>query len=168
MQAPAGMNDTLARDLLILLQHRNPAQALLVSHTAWPELAAWASKSGHLRHLQGATRYRKQDRLARYDLALLVDQLEYMRRPDAIEFMAQLRNRHAPVVAVAADLARLRATDEAWSPSDFIGLGLEPRTDTAEPGPALFLYDLAEYNAAREWNNPRYWAHPENFRKFRW
>ena len=31
-----------------------------------------------------------------------------------------------------------------------------------------FSYDLNTYNRKREWNNPRYWANPENFHKHRW
>jgi len=162
------MNLNLHRQLSDLLQHRNPRRALLVSHSTWPALANWDPDTCQLQHLRGATRYSKQDGLVRYDMALVLDQLEHMRRHDAIELLAQLRDRHTPFLAVLADLGRLRSADGAWNQCDFIALGLEPSIATPEPGVGLYIYDLANYNTAREWNNPRHWAHPENFRKFRW
>ena len=29
-------------------------------------------------------------------------------------------------------------------------------------------YNLKTYNIKRDWNNPKGWANPENFNKYRW
>jgi len=152
-----------------MLQHRNPARVLVVSHSPCAFVDDPAG-GRQVQRLCGVLRYPGASGLGRYDLALVADQLEHMARTDALRLLAQLRDRHSPALAVIADLGDLRGRDAAWSLADFISLGLEPVPGQAGAAgkASLFAYDLASYNPPRDWNNPRFWAHPENFHKYRW
>lgn len=157
------MHHSPTQALAEMLQHRNPARVLVVSHSRCAFVEA-PEGGRRVQHLRGVLRYPGAGGLGRYDLAVVSDQLEHMARVDALRLLAQLRDRHSPVLAVIADLGDLRGRDAEWSLADFIALGLEPVAGQA----ALFAYDLASYNPPRDWNNPRFWAHPENFHKYRW
>lgn len=112
----------------------------------------------------------------RYDCALLADFLEHLSREDGIAVLGRLRNLHAARLLVFLDHA---GSHEPWTLDDFISLGFRHDADLrgapggATPGNAsrqlaLYSYDIATYNHAREWNNPRYWANPEMWGKYFW
>ncbi len=103
--------------------------------------------------------------LGRFDLALAVDVVGRMSKSDGTRLIANLRNFHSNTVAVIMAVAEDSA-QTAWSDTEFLALGLLP-TRTGD-STRLYVYDIATYNDSRVWNSPRHWAHPENFRKYRW
>jgi hypothetical protein len=103
--------------------------------------------------------------LGRFDLALAVDVVGRMSKSDGTRLIANLRNFHSNTVAVIMAAAEDSA-QTAWSDTEFLALGLLPTR--SGDGTRLYVYDIATYNDSRVWNSPRHWAHPENFRKFRW
>lgn len=80
-----------------------------------------------------------------------------------------------PVLAALRDIyARkillLVAEDSAWRNADIVGLGFTRLGSF--PGSAgrihVYGFDIATYKTTPEWLNPRYWAHPELWGKYRW
>ena len=105
--------------------------------------------------------------LGRFDLTIVSSVLERLSKSEGILLLANLRNFHSNVIAVTIPNEEVEARTR-WSDREFIALGLEPATSApGDPG-RLYVYDIKAYNRHRVWNNPRYWAHPENFRKYRW
>ena len=103
--------------------------------------------------------------LGRFDLAVVTNQLEHLPKRRGVELLGRLKNLHTHRILLAINLAKC----DGWSRNDLIGLGfLEPKQAGAVSPVRFFYYDLASYNPKRGWNNSRFWAHPENFDKFRW
>ncbi len=53
--------------------------------------------------------------------------------------------------------------ESTWQLTDFVALGF--RKDTLPEGCNYqsYSYNLETYNYKRDWNNPRFWANPENW-----
>jgi hypothetical protein len=117
----------------------------------------WLANAGTLAALSSA---------GRYDLAILVDQLEFMAPIDRRHLLVRLRDLHAPRVAVCVT----EAAANQWTPSEWRALQLEPGEMLEEPGARYVTYrfDLATYNPERSWNTPEHWANPANFDRYRW
>ena len=49
---------------------------------------------------------------------------------------------------------------------DLLKLGLVK--EFSEKDLCCHSYNLKTYNIKRDWNNPKGWANPENFNKYRW
>jgi len=49
----------------------------------------------------------------------------------------------------------------------YLQLGFSP-VKYEEESMLCLIYNLKNYNAKRNWNNPDGWANPENFNRFRW
>jgi hypothetical protein len=98
----------------------------------------------------------------RYAAALV---LGIDRLPDdtARSTIAALRDRFCDAVLVVVP-------DEHWVVTDWLALGFEASARCEHDGRTvvLYRYDVATFNPEREWNNPQDWAHPENFRRYRW
>lgn len=97
------------------------------------------------------------------DLALITDSLDSLSQGDGALLLGQLRNFGTHQIAV------LVADPENWEFSDFIGLGFKrlQRFDGSHPQ-TLYVYNIANYNHKRDWNNARFWANPEMWDKARW
>ena len=97
---------------------------------------------------------------ARADLAVIIDQLEYMTKPAATVLLSRVRDVHCHRVLLA-----LR--DDAWSRNELLALGYR-RLERPSEDVRLYLFDPDEFNPPREWNNSTNWANPQNFKKYRW
>ncbi len=97
------------------------------------------------------------------DLALITDSLDSLPQGEGALLLGQLRNFGTHQIAV------LVADPESWEFSDFIGLGFKRllRFDGNHPQ-TLYVYNIANYNHKRDWNNARFWANPEMWDKARW
>lgn len=119
-----------------------------------------------LRNLTGDVRCRKDVSTAadlegtgRYRLAVVAHQLGAMPRADAVQLIAQLRDRYAECTLIAD-------TSGDFGLADFLALGFEAATDPAPAG--WYIFDPDSGSRLRDWNNAENWANPENFKKFRW
>lgn len=99
--------------------------------------------------------------LGRQDLVLLAE-LEAFQRSDGEVLLSRLRDLYARRV-----LARLRPSD-TWQHNDLTAFGF---TRLARLGPEegiLYGFDMATYKTTPDWLNPRFWANPELWGKYRW
>lgn len=101
----------------------------------------------------------------RFDLALVVDCLEHLSKPQGLTLLGGIRNLNASKIAVLVDLG---ACD--WKDTDFFSLALQAgeRFQRDEQVLTLFTYDLLDYKQVPDWLNARFWANPENFGKYWW
>ena len=103
----------------------------------------------------------------RFDFALIHGVLERLEVEGGAHLMARLRDvnaRRFAVVVDAGDAAR------RWHTSDLIAMGLELWSSSTleETRVEVYGYDVGTYKVTPDWLNPRYWAHPEHWGKFRW
>lgn len=100
------------------------------------------------------------DQLERHSLALVFVEPEHLEKNAAVNLLAQLRDRYAERVLVCDEQG-------VFTSAELLALGYirqrRPRENVR-----LYLHDPEEFFERREWNNPRDWANPENFDKFRW
>jgi len=101
----------------------------------------------------------------RFDLALVVDCLEYLPKPQGLTLLGGIRNLNASRIAVLVDLGAC-----GWKETDFFSLALQAgeRFQRDEQMLTLFTYDLLDYKQVPDWLNARFWANPENFGKYWW
>ncbi len=160
--------------LFLYLQAQNPSAVVVLSFDdpapvkafegAYPETAfTWVRRATSHEQLRG---------LARFDLGLVVDQLEHMPRADGALLLGRLRNQHTHklCVQIAEEANSAREPQEQWDDTRFIASGLCRHQRFRRDGRRfrLYTYDIDSYNPEREWNNPEQWANPENFDKYRW
>ncbi|MEX0605316.1 MAG: DUF6231 family protein [Marinobacter sp.] len=97
------------------------------------------------------------------DLALITDSLDNLPQVEGALLLGQLRNFGTHQIAV------LVADPDSWKFRDFIGLGFKRLQHfDGSPPQTLYVYNIANYNHKRDWNNARYWANPEMWDKARW
>ncbi len=83
----------------------------------------------------------------------------------ALNLLSALRDLHARKL-----LAFIAMDQLGWHEESMLALGLQ-RQARFEHEDGLFeawSFDIKTYKAVPDWLNPRFWANPENWNKFRW
>lgn len=165
MRATAGLEDWL-RDYLAV---SSPRSVLLLGQTAMPQPLQELSRAASSPHIEQRDDVRSIADLAgagRFDMAILLGQLELMTPRNAQQLLARLRDLHAVRVCVILG----GAAQPQWRDNDWRALGFVPagQVMSGEQRVRLFTYDLATYNPGRSWNTAENWAHPDNFDRYRW
>lgn len=136
-------------------------------------LAPWLEGRPEIRHrhldadaLDGAL-----TGLGMFDVALGANLVERLAPARAGRLIAALRDLHSRrlylLVPVGADWPGLASH---WRAGDLIAYGLSEVERYRVGGRAVHLYrhDLYDYKHTPDWLNPRHWAHPELWDKYRW
>lgn len=158
-----GPNDTV----LELLQELKPGQLLVISERPVPAVTAYCDDhpETHLTQLPSDTDVEAIPE-RRFDLALVADALEKLQPNNAEQLLGRLRNLHSGQLLLAVE------AESCLTQNQLFGLGLTRLAHFAhsdgDRALDLYGYDIASYNRVREWNNPRYWANPENGGKYWW
>lgn len=101
----------------------------------------------------------------RYDLALVY--LAPSTDPEAAKhLLSSLRDLHARQF-----VACLPVNHWQWPESALLALGLQQHARFHDSAGTLFEawgFDIRTYKAVPDWLNPRFWANPENWNRFRW
>jgi hypothetical protein len=99
----------------------------------------------------------------RADLAVVI--LTAEDRPHASALVAALRDLYARRVLLFVPPATLE-----WKQETLIGLGLSQLANYEVEGAAwqAWSFDIRTYKSVPDWLNPRFWANPENWGKYRW
>ena len=152
--------------LAALLDLHQPKRLLLLGASQFPALDAF--KEAHPdTQVFVATPGPLPAELAalRFDLALVVDCLEHLSKPQGLTLLGGIRNLNASRIAVLADLPA-----SGWQETDFYSLALQAseRFQRDDQVLTLFTYDLLDYKQVPDWLNSRFWANPENFGKYWW
>lgn len=168
--APVANADSPQQLLAAALDSQQPSSLLLICTQPLPALAQWCDAHDCvLTSIAASDPLPALEDLARFDLAVVADQLENMNKHAGEELLGRLRNLHSDAVAV---LYQPHHAPEhlRWSRCDFIAMGLRlaGRCERAGNEAVLHTYQLAHYNFSRRWNNAKYWANPENWGKYWW
>jgi hypothetical protein len=103
----------------------------------------------------------------RFDFVVVRGVLERIDKQSGAHFLACLRDVHTRRFCVA-----LAATGggQHWTAAELVAMGLDhwPAEIVDETRLEIYGFDLGTYKATPAWLNPRYWAHPEHWGKFRW
>lgn len=152
--------------LLSYLRDQAPATLLCMSFGEVAVIRQYFAEHTHItpRWLTEKNSYRSLEGLGRFDMAVLIDQLEHMPKREGLMLIGRLRNQHSNNLCVEI------AQRKEWTNSDFAAAGLVPSATYERNGSEVILltYDIATYSPEREWNNPEQWAHPDRFNKDRW
>lgn len=99
--------------------------------------------------------------LGRQDL-VLVGGLEALERKDGEILLSRLRDIYARRV-----LARV-VLGEIWQQNDMTAFGFTRLAAMEPTDGVLYGFDVASYKTTPDWLNPRYWANPDLWDKYRW
>ena len=99
----------------------------------------------------------------RADLAIAI--LHAQDQPHASALIAALRDLYAKRVLLFLPSAAFQ-----WKSENLIGLGLSLLANYEIEGQAYqaWSFDIRTYKSVPDWLNPKFWANPENWNKFRW
>lgn len=112
----------------------------------------------------------KQPWQQRHDLALLYLDAD-LAPDDARHLLSSVRDLHAKKL-----VAFLPTKAWGWDDTALLALGLQQQARFQQPGAAneagllyeAWSFDILAYKPSPDWLNPRFWANPENWNKFRW
>jgi hypothetical protein len=152
--------------LAALLDRYAPQRLLLVGASEFPALEAFqAAHPQTMVALAAPAQLSAELAAQRFDLALVVDCLEHLSKPEGLRLLGGIRNLNASRIAVLTDPAA-----SGWSDTDFYSLALQAteRFKRDEQVLKLYTYDLREYKQVPDWLNAKFWANPENFGKYWW
>ncbi|MGQ9425406.1 DUF6231 family protein [Gilvimarinus sp. F26214L] len=159
------MTDDPIEHLTHQLEQLQPRRVLVAADHVPAVINEWARQHGAELTTVSSARDDWQE-LGRYEFTVVIDYLEHLDKPEALQKLARLRNLHSQRIWVLVD------RDSTWRFGDFIGLGFHRYAqfagDVQSGASVCYGYDLASYNHIRSWNNPRFWANPENWNKYRW
>jgi hypothetical protein len=140
-----------------LLGRYRPARLLLIG----PSFAEFAGEA-ETRRLPAEHAERALGACGHFDFAVVADVIERLDAAAATTLLGGLKNLHADRFVLVVDPRRSSLDSDA-----LLALTLAP-LERLDGGREAWLYDIDRYNPEREWNTPEDWAHPENFRKYRW
>jgi uncharacterized protein DUF6231 len=98
------------------------------------------------------------------DLAIISELTETLTKELATQWLCTLRNRHVSHIIIISESDK--ATQQGWQLTDFLAMGFKQQGTHGNSH--VFSYAIESYQAKRDWLNPRFWANPENYNKFRW
>ncbi len=155
---------TIAGALGKLLERWRPARMLLVGEDPDGVVTAWAAAAAHapelVRRAPAEAASRPGPDAGRWDLAVLgPDVTATLPRAEAERLVAALRDLHARRLVLALP----EPAPQGWDTPACVALGLTPEAEAR-----LWRFDLYDYKETPDWLNPRYWAHPELWDRFRW
>lgn len=106
----------------------------------------------------------------RYDFALVAGYLERVDSAQGSAVIARLRDVLARRLCVLVATEKSTGSDTIWSDAELSAFGFTLLSRFEENGKQASLYgfDIASYKQTPDWLNPRHWAHPELWGKFRW
>ncbi len=130
---------------------------LLVAPDIRPAFAPWfAAPEGQWQH-----RVDPELPEGRWGQIWLDRSLDTLPQAEAQALIGRLKNLHA-------DNIWLLVEQPPWPLATYLALGfVQVATDDFAPA-RVYSYQLQDYNAARPWNNAKYWANPQNFHRYRW
>jgi len=154
-----------ARALAELLGRWRPRAVLLVGEDPEGAVAAWAAGERPppevVRRAPAAALADPARPGGRWDLAVLgPDVAGTLARAEAGRLVAALRDVHARRLVLALP----EPVPAGWEAPACVALGLTPVGE----GGRLWRFDLHDYKETPDWLNPRFWAHPELWDRFRW
>ncbi|MBJ2244104.1 DUF6231 family protein [Pseudomonas haemolytica] len=152
--------------LAALLDLQGPKRLLLLGASQFPALDAFREAHPDTDVCCAAPGPLPEELAAqRFDLALVVDCLEHLSKPQGLTLLGGIRNLNASRIAVLVDLNAC-----GWKETDFFSLALQAgeRFQRDKQFLTLFTYDLLDYKQVPDWLNARFWANPENFGKYWW
>ena len=151
-----------------VLIERQPSSLLLCTHSGLPGLEEYTSETRcATTQLHVGTEVQELAGFARFDLAVVADQLEHLPKAAGMELLGRIRNVHSNHLCVIYAPA---GNQTVWTAVDFFSLGMTLASTFHNDGRELqfYTYAIEQYNRRREWNNNRFWANPENFGKYWW
>ncbi len=96
----------------------------------------------------------------RADVGIVLNQIEHMRRTDAMHLLSRLRDQYCRKVL-------LLMASNTFTEQELLALGYIRQERPSTDG-QFYLFDPDIFFERREWNTPANWAHPQNFNKSRW
>lgn len=89
---------------------------------------------------------------------------------DALHLLSSLRDLHARRLLAFLPVAAWQVRADGWQPDTLRALALQQQARITQDEQELevWSYDIRTYKAVPDWLNPKFWANPENWNKYRW
>lgn len=122
----------------------------LLRNLNWPANTVWLDKIDKPDCL---------DISVRSDLGVIFKQFDHMPSDLAMPLLARLRDCHCDELLV-------HSGGKSLTTREMLALGFTRATSSESGG--WFHYQREEFYEERTWNSPDQWAHPQNYKRFRW
>ncbi|MGH8579911.1 MAG: DUF6231 family protein [Gammaproteobacteria bacterium] len=107
----------------------------------------------------------------RYDLALIIGALEHLPKSEALALLSRIRDLQARRMIMVLPMGPSWSGHQSrWDPSELLALGmtLYLSASVADKPVQVYEFDIERYKATPDWLNPKHWANPELYGKYRW
>nr|WP_282571371.1 DUF6231 family protein [Methylonatrum kenyense] len=150
-----------------LLGPLKPVTVCQIGHLPELDMETSTTLSGSLEklvRLEAAEALEKLKRMPIQDLVVVGETLESMDRRDGDQLLAGLRDLYARRI-----LLRLAPNPGEWNHQRVMAFGFQRLFTLPEPPRTAFYgFDLGNYKVTPDWLNPKHWANPEMFDRYRW
>lgn len=150
-----------------LLGPLKPVRVCLIGRLQELDLETSASLQDSIRELERLQPDDALERLAELpmqDLVVVGEALESMAGQSGDRLIAGLRDLYARRI-----LLRLNPGNGCWTHQRVMAFGFQRLFTLPEPPHTAFYgFDLGNYKVTPDWLNPRHWANPEMFDRYRW
>lgn len=167
-------DDDYQRHVLSLVERKRPRSILAIGPRGRELFGTYLRTRGDKATLTCLEGERAMGQLAgfgRCQFGFVERTLEHLSKDEGLALLARLRDIHTErfcaLVPVGPGGARHAS---AWDHTDLVahGMTLLGRYQKAGDPLSLYGFDIASYKRTPDWLNPRHWAHPELWDKYRW
>lgn len=155
------MNKDLHNDLSQLLKEIQPNNLLLIG-----EESNLTSNITQATHISVADSLSALEGLGRFDLVIVLDALNTLKKKQGELLLGSLKNLHAKRLLLSHNPC------PEWSLEDFLAVALSELNhypaDADSPEQQLFEYNIYSYKNVPDWLNNKFWANPNMWDKERW
>lgn len=167
------MSTALETHVLQLVGEKRPASILALGPGADVPFRGYlrAHPQCRLEHLAREALPAALEGLGRFEFGYVARTLEHMPPEAAEKVLSRMRDLHAKRLCVVLPVEGAAGRrGRSWSHEELIARGLTLLARYEEAGEPLHLYgfDVATYKRTPDWLNPRHWAHPELWDRYRW
>jgi len=135
------------------------------------DLASLAGAVSRIEVVEQKTLLRRWSGKDRYDLAVIVGALEHLPKPEALALLSRIRDLQARRMMMVLPMGPSWLGHESeWDPSELLALGMTLYLSSSVAGSPVHVYefDIERYKATPDWLNPKHWANPQLYGKYRW
>jgi len=166
-QAPSSCREALVAQL----RADQPESVLVVGPQPERLLGAYLDEAAQqLTKVPGPGLRTEIEQAGVHEAAVVAHALEGLGKTEGGRLISALRDLYARTLYVAVTVEPSSTPGgHGWVHRDMIALGLSLLCELDETGAErLYYYSLYDYKKTPDWLNPRYWANPELWDKYRW
>lgn len=155
--------------------NQSPATAVFIGPIATTDEAIIEFKQQHpkteITQLTPLTANTDMIKQPRFELAVLIDAIEFLDKQSASHLLAAMRDIHTQSLILVCRLGPdWEGLNSHWTSNELLGFGMKrlAHYQQTEKPVGVYQFNLHDYKGKPNWLNSSHWAHPEQWDKNSW